>query len=29
LLGVPLMMVVKSICDKVEDLQGVGELLGD
>ena len=29
LLGVPLMMVVKSVCDKVEDLQGVGELLGD
>ena len=29
LLGVPIMMVVKSVCDKVEDLQGVGELLGD
>lgn len=29
LLGVPIMMVVKSVCDKVEDLQGIGELLGD
>lgn len=29
LLGVPILMVVKSVCDKVEDLQGVGELLGD
>ena len=29
LLGVPIMMVVKSVCDKVQDLQGVGELLGD
>lgn len=29
LLGVPIMMVVKSICDRVEDLQAIGELLGD
>ncbi len=29
LLGVPIVMVVKSVCDKVEDLQGIGELLGD
>jgi len=29
LLGVPIMMIVKSICDKVEDLQAIGELLGD
>ncbi len=29
LLGVPIVMVVKSVCDKVEDLQAIGELLGD
>jgi len=29
LLGVPIMMVVKAICDRVEDLQSIGELLGD
>ena len=29
LLGIPIMMVVKAICDRVEDLQGIGELLGD
>lgn len=29
LLGIPIMMVVKSICDRVEDLQPIGELLGD
>ncbi|OYT91559.1 MAG: AI-2E family transporter [Burkholderiales bacterium PBB3] len=29
LLGVPIVMVIKSVCDKVEDLQGIGELLGD
>ena len=29
LIGTPLMMVVKSICDHVEDLQSVGELVGD
>ncbi len=29
LLCVPIMMVVKAICDRVEDLQPVGELLGE
>lgn len=29
LLGIPIMMVIKAICDRVEDLQPVGELLGD
>lgn len=29
LLGVPVLMVTKSICDRVEDLQPVGELLGE
>lgn len=29
LLGIPIMMVVKAICDHVEDLQPIGELLGD
>ena len=29
LLGVPVLMVVKAICDRVEDLQPIGELLGD
>ena len=28
LLGVPMLMVTKSICDRVEDLQPIGELLG-
>jgi predicted PurR-regulated permease PerM len=28
LLGVPILMVVKSICDRVEDLKPIGELLG-
>jgi len=28
LLGLPIMMVVKAVCDRVEDLQPVGELLG-
>ncbi|HXE48135.1 MAG TPA: AI-2E family transporter, partial [Ramlibacter sp.] len=28
LLGVPILMVVKAICDRVEDLKPVGELLG-
>jgi predicted PurR-regulated permease PerM len=27
LLGPPILMVVKAICDRVEDLQPVGELL--
>ena len=29
LLAVPMLMVIKSICDHVEDFKGVGELLGD
>jgi predicted PurR-regulated permease PerM len=29
LLAVPMLMVVKTICDHVEDLKGVGELLGE
>ena len=29
LLGIPIMMVVKAVCDRVEDLKPVGELLGD
>jgi predicted PurR-regulated permease PerM len=29
LLGVPIVMVVKSVCDHVEQLQPIGELLGD
>lgn len=29
LLGVPIVMVIKSVCDRVEDLQPIGELLGD
>ncbi len=29
LLAVPMLMVVKAICDHVEDFKGVGELLGD
>lgn len=29
ILAVPLMMMVKAICDRVEDLQAVGELLGE
>jgi predicted PurR-regulated permease PerM len=29
LLAVPMLMVVKSICDHVEDFKGIGELLGD
>jgi predicted PurR-regulated permease PerM len=28
-LAVPMMMLVKSVCDHIEDLNGVGELLGD
>ena len=28
LLGIPIMMSVKAICDRVEDLQAIGELLG-
>ncbi len=29
LLGIPILMVIKAICDRVEDLQPIGELLGD
>jgi predicted PurR-regulated permease PerM len=29
LLGAPLLMVVKAVCDRVDDLKPVGELLGD
>jgi predicted PurR-regulated permease PerM len=29
LLGVPIVMVVKSVCDHIEDLRPIGELLGD
>ncbi len=29
LLAVPMLMVLKAICDHVEDFKGVGELLGD
>lgn len=29
LLGAPLLMVVKSVCDRVEDLKPIGELLGE
>jgi predicted PurR-regulated permease PerM len=28
LLGVPILMVIKAICDRVEDLNSIGELLG-
>ena len=29
LLGVPVLVIIKSICDRVDDLRGVGEILGD
>jgi predicted PurR-regulated permease PerM len=29
LLAVPMLMIVKAICDRIEDLKPVGELLGD
>ncbi|MCU1381624.1 MAG: family transporter [Acidobacteria bacterium] len=29
LLAVPLLMVIKAVCDHIEDFQGIGELLGD
>ncbi|MBY0412083.1 MAG: AI-2E family transporter [Burkholderiaceae bacterium] len=29
LLGIPVMMAVKAICDRVDDLKAIGELLGD
>jgi predicted PurR-regulated permease PerM len=28
LLGVPILMVVKSVCDRVEELKPIGEMLG-
>jgi predicted PurR-regulated permease PerM len=28
-LAVPIMMMLKAICDHVEDLQSIGELLGE
>jgi predicted PurR-regulated permease PerM len=28
LLGIPILMMVKSICDRVEDLKPIGEFLG-
>jgi predicted PurR-regulated permease PerM len=29
LLAVPMLMVIKAVCDHVEDFKGIGELLGD
>ena len=29
LLGVPVLVIIKAICDRVEDLKAVGEILGD
>ena len=29
LLAVPMLMIVKAVCDRIEDLKPVGELLGD
>lgn len=29
LLGIPIIMIIKAICDRVEDLKPIGELLGD
>ena len=29
LLGVPIMMIIKAVCDRVEDLKPIGELLGE
>ena len=28
LLGIPILMIVKSICDRVDDLKPIGEFLG-
>ncbi len=28
LLGMPIMMVIKAVCDRVEDLKPIGELMG-
>ena len=29
LLGVPIIMIIKAVCDHVEDLEPIGELLGN
>jgi hypothetical protein len=29
LLGPPLLMVAKAVCDRIEDLKPIGELLGE
>jgi predicted PurR-regulated permease PerM len=29
LLAVPITMVVKSVCDRIEDLKPIGELIGE
>ena len=29
LLGVPVLVIIKAICDRVDDLKAVGEMLGD
>ena len=29
LLGMPIIMIIKAVCDRVEDLQPIGELLGE
>ena len=29
MLAVPMLMMIKAICDHVEDLQPIGELLGE
>ena len=29
ILGTPILMVVKTVCDRVEELKPVGEFLGD
>ena len=29
LLGVPIIMIIKAVCDRVEALEPIGELLGD
>jgi hypothetical protein len=28
-LAVPMLMMIKAVCDRVEDLQPIGELLGE
>jgi predicted PurR-regulated permease PerM len=28
ILGVPIVMMVKAVCDRIEDLKPIGELLG-